>query len=286
MISDHETKTVYFSALLKTDKRFTHFCNNLTAILQKHKINYGFLENTNDIWCRDYMPVQVNADKYIEYRYDPDYLQSLKDRKSKSYPDLIMTDLKIKTEKTDIIMDGGNVIKFGNKVIMTDKIIPENSPKYLKDKLLKKLEDMFEARIILIPWNRKEDEYGHADGMVRFIDEHTVLIDSYLTNEKESGHIGEKFRSILKKNHLEYIPLHFTIPYNNQNEKNWGYVNFLQMKDLLLIPVFGIEEDNEAEAQFHQLFPSYSSKNQIETINANDIIKFGGVLNCVSWNVI
>ena len=235
------------------------------------------------------MPVQVSEDKFIEYRYDPDYLQSVKERRFKSYPDLIMAGLNIKTEKTDIILDGGNVVKFGNKVIMTDKIIPENSPKYLKHELLEKLENLFEATIILIPWlhdtNPKKD-FGHADGMVRFIDEKTVLIDSFLANEKKSGPTGEKFRSTLRKNHLEYIPLHFTFPYNKQKDKNWGYVNFLQMKDLLLMPVFGINEDKEAEAQFHHLFPSYSSKNQIETINANEIIKEGGVLNCISWNVI
>lgn len=122
--------------------------------------------------------------------------------------------------------------------------------------------------------------------MVRFVDENTVLIDSYLANEKESGSIGEKFRSILKKNQIDYIPLQFSIPYSRQNDKNWGYVNFLQMKDLLLIPVFGIEEDKEAIAQFHQLFPSYSFKSQIQTIDSRAIIKHGGVLNCISWNVL
>lgn len=151
MISDNQTNTVYFSALLNTDKRFSTFCDELTGILQKHNINYKFLENTNDIWCRDYMPVQVSKNKFIEYRYDPDYLQSKKDRKLKSYPDLIIDAIDIRTKKTDIILDGGNVIKFGNKVFMTDKIIPENSPKYLKDRLLKRLEDLFEATIILIP---------------------------------------------------------------------------------------------------------------------------------------
>lgn len=285
MINDNQTNTVYFSDKL-TKPKCAGFCNNLVTILNKHNITHHFLENTNDIWCRDYMPVQVREDKFVEYVYDPDYLELKKDRRLKSYPDFIMQQLPFSVTKTDLILDGGNVIKYGNKVIMTDKIIPENSPKYLKVQVLDKLYELFDVdQIILVPWNQKEDEYGHADGMVRFLDESSVLIDSFYANEKESGPIGEKFRSILKKHHLEIVPLQFSTPYNRQSPKNWGYVNFLQLKDLLLIPKFGIEEDTEAEQQFHTLFPGYSSKGQIETIDSNAIIKHGGVLNCVSWNV-
>jgi len=41
-------------------------------------------------------------------------------------------------------------------------------------------------KIIFIPWfkNDKEEFCGHSDGMVRFIDEHTVLINHVYRNEK------------------------------------------------------------------------------------------------------
>ncbi len=47
-------------------------------VLKKHSISYSYLPGTRDIWCRDYMPVQVEKDRFIEYRYDPDYLLNLK----------------------------------------------------------------------------------------------------------------------------------------------------------------------------------------------------------------
>ena len=51
--------------------------------------------------------------QYIEYRYDPDYLQGHWKgcRDSKTYPDVVCDALKLKTEKSDLIMDGGNLVK-------------------------------------------------------------------------------------------------------------------------------------------------------------------------------
>ena len=110
MINDNQTNMVYFSAILK-ENPFTAFCNNLVSILQKHGILFRFLENTADIWCRDYMPVQVREDKFIEYVYDPDYL---KGRRShlRSDASVVCRSAGIKTIKTDIVLDGSNIIKY------------------------------------------------------------------------------------------------------------------------------------------------------------------------------
>jgi len=281
MIIDAQTNYVYFSELLQTEPAYKAFCDRLTSILDKHKIGYEFLKETNDIWCRDYMPVQVTENKFIEYRYDPDYLQEKKYRKRKTYPDLVSESIGLKTIKSDLILDGGNVIKWGNKVILTDKIIPENAAKYRKSELLHKLELLFEVdSIILIPWFRGE-MFGHADGMIRFIDDSQVLIDGYYL--KSESEFKNKFYKVLKYNKLSPIELVFNV--QKQSNKNWGYLNFLQTNELLLLPQFGIEEDQQALEQIKRAFPDYAAKGQIETLNCNDIIRDGGVLNCISWNI-
>jgi agmatine/peptidylarginine deiminase len=285
MITDAQTNFVYFSELLQTSPKYMDFCKNLTSILDKHNIGYGFLPDTNDIWCRDYMPVQVAEDKFIEYRYDPDYLQELKYRRTKTYPDLVCDKLGKKTEKTDIILDGGNVIKWENKVILTDKIIPENASKYLKAQLIEKLKALFEVEtIILIPWfieNGETEEFGHADGMIRFIDADRVLVDGYYKTMIPG--YGDKFYKVLKANKL--TPVEFEFDVKSQSDKNWGYLNFLQMKDLIVFPQFGIDEDPQALEKLKTEFPEYAAKGQIETIDAIAIIKDGGVLNCISWTI-
>ena len=281
MITDSQTNRVYFSQLLENKLQYAVFSKDLKSILDKHGIHYGFLPETLDIWCRDYMPVQTNSDNFIQYRYEPDYLLSKKYRRIKTYPDLVCDHIGIQTRKTNIILDGGNIVKSKNKVIMTDKIIPENSPHFLKAELLSELRKLFEVdEIVLIPWFI-EDEFGHADGILRFIDEEQVLVDGYHKLSKSA--YGEKLYKVLKMHHLKPVELNFNVRY--QSNKNWGYLNFLQMEKLLLIPYFGIDEDEQALMQFKQIFPEYADKGQIESIDASVLINDGGVLNCASWNI-
>ena len=281
MITDAQTDFVYFSDLIQTNPVYDAFRKNLTSILDKHKIAYDFLPGTNDIWCRDYMPVQIEQNKFIEYRYDPDYLQDIKFRKQKTYPNLVCDSIGIKTTKIDLILDGGNIIKSASKVILTDKIIPENAAKYIKDELIDKLKLLFEVDyIILVPWNPKEI-FGHADGMIRFIDDDHVLVDGFYSQDK-SG-LGLKFHKELKAQKLTTVEFKFKVPI--QSKYNWGYLNYLQLKDLILFPQLGIDEDEQALAQIKEAFPEYSSKRHIVTINCSEIIKQGGVLNCISWNI-
>ncbi len=281
MITGAETNFVYFSGLLQEKPKYQDFNSRLEDVLKKHTISYGYLPGTRDIWCRDYMPVQVEKERFIEYRYDPDYLLNLKERPSKTYPDLVCASIGLKTLKSDLILDGGNVIRWKDKVILTDKVIPENAGHYRKPELLKKLEEAFQVdEIILIPWN-PDDEFGHADGMLRFVDGNTVLVDGYYRTEK-SG-MGEKLFRVLKGHRLEVVPLEFKV--KNENSRNWGYLNFLQMEKLLLVPQFGIEEDLQALDQIRKLFPGYAAKGQMDSIGAGVLMKGGGVLNCASWNI-
>src|SRR5574344_269893 len=153
MITDQETNFVYFSELFK--QRFEQEYSEITSILAKHRIGFDTLPETKDIWARDFMPIQVSENKFIEYRYDPDYFQAKKYRKLKSYPDIICESIGLNTEKTDLIIDGGNIIKSKDCVILTDKVILENKDFYTKESLVKKLKELFEIeKIVLIPWDK------------------------------------------------------------------------------------------------------------------------------------
>ncbi len=282
MISDSQTNKIYFSERLRSDLRFTETCNQITNILDSYKVDYTFLEKTKDIWARDFMPIQVSEDKFIEYRYDPDYLQGtlqenkVECREIKTYPDIVCDWLKLKTIKTDIILDGGNVIKSKNCVILTDKIVSENQFWYDKTKLIKQLGELFEVdHVVLIPWWTKEP-YGHADGMLRFIDEKTVII-----NEVEKT---PKLEKVLKELGLKWEYIRYEVK-NPNEDLNWAYINFLQTKDLILLPKLNIDEDEQAFKQIEIYYPDYASNNRIVQIDMTEIVKEGGALNCISWTI-
>jgi hypothetical protein len=111
---------LYFSHWLSTNKVYRDVLNQITLLLDTHKIAYQLLPNTKDIWARDYMPIQVNTHTFVSYVYQPDYLQEEKNFITNA--DEVCKTLGIETIKTKLILDGGNVVKHKNKVILTDAI--------------------------------------------------------------------------------------------------------------------------------------------------------------------
>lgn len=274
MVSDFDTNTIYFSKLITTDNRFKSTFDQILSVLNSFGIEPKLLNKTNDIWARDYMPIQINDKKYIEYRYDPDYLQGHWKgcRDLKTYPDIVCNSLKLQTEKSDLIMDGGNFVKSSDCIILTDKIVKENRLLYSKTELIVKLQNTFQVeKVILIPWFKKE-KYGHSDGVLRFIDNETVLISHYYKNDNVN-----LYR--LKAGGLKTEFLDFKV--KKSDKRNWAYINFLQTKNLILIPKFGVDEDFQAFEQIENYYPDY--KKRIAQVDMTEIVKFGGALNCITW---
>ena len=283
MITDKDTTKVFLSGIFKTDERFTHSCHELTEILKAFQVNFDFLPNTKDIWARDYMPVQVSANKFVEFRYDPDYLQGEENRIYKTYTDLVCDSMGLKTTKSDIVLDGGNVIKSENCVILTDKVLVENDGIYTPEQLIKKLKELFEVdRIVIIPWDKKNDFYGHADGMIRFINKNKVLIHSYFETYPQK--FKDQFFNALRENNLEWETMKYEVSRADVN-KNWAYINFLQTKELIIIPKLGIEEDQQAFDQIKAFFPEYTERNRVFQVDTSAVVEEGGGLNCISWNI-
>lgn len=276
MITDSQTNTIYFSK--KLEELFPEIASRIFDSLKLFDIKPKILDSTKDIWARDYMPIQVSENKFVEFRYDPDYLQGTdKGRRNlKTYPDMVSAKLGLKTEKSDLILDGGNVVKSANCIILTDKVVKENRHTYSKPELISKLQKTFEVdKIVLIPWDTVE-KYGHADGMVRFIDNNTVLVNKHY--KKNTVLIYRLESSGLKCKFLNY-------GVKKQNKNNWAYINFLQTKDLILLPKLGANEDEQALKQISDFYPDYADKNRIIQIEMNDIIALGGALNCISWTI-
>ena len=72
-------------------------------------------------------------------------------------------------------------------------------------------------------------------------------------------------------------------PYNNRKDfhANGIYMNFLQMENVLVIPIFNMMEDEIAVKSFENNFNDYT----IRTLESNEIAYDGGVLNCITWNI-
>lgn len=272
----NEPLTVYLSQLLK--EKFPLCCDRLIAIFEKHNVRYAFLQGTKDIWCRDYMPVKSASGKLVQFKYEPSYLNDYADLRS---------DVKYVCEAnninpifSDINLDGGNVIMLGRKAIITDRVFTEN-PDASKDDIRKKLADLLEAEIIIIPaYGKSIDFTGHADGMIRFINSETVLLND-ISNDSPSWQ--ERMKRALRLANLNYI----SMPYFEMNDKTYPnsavgiYLNYLEVGNLIVAPIFGSEGNKDAEALaiLRKVFPNKT----IETIDYTEVAQQGGLLNCTTW---
>lgn len=276
MITDNQTNTLYLADCLI--KKQPVFFERFKKLLDDHFIEPKYLPNTKDIWAVDYMPIQISENKFVQFNYNPDYLQSKTQLKTISNVDKICATIGIKTIKSNLIVDGGNIIRTKNKVIMSDKVFKEN-PLISEKDLIKQLKDTLEIeKLFFVPWGTS-DEIGHADGMLRFIDDDTVLINNYAEEKPE---FQRAFRMALKNAGLDWEEL----PYNPYKNKPYTsaegiYVNYLQMQDIIIFPIFNQDEDDEAVKKMEQTFKSY----KIITLKSNEVAQKGGVLNCITWNI-
>ena len=273
--TNNEGQTVYMSGLLMD--RYPETCHNLLEILEKHNTNYSFLKGTKDIWCRDYMPVRIESGKLIQFRYEPSYLKGKPEwEESRSDVREVCRLNGINAQFSDINLDGGNVLICGGRAILSDRIFPEN-PNIDKNELLARLSDLLECEIIIIP-TIHGDLTGHADGMVRFVDRDTLLGNNL---DSEYKYWREGMQKVLTKYKLSYIDVPFFEDKEHPDSAIGVYVNFIEVNNLLVVPIFGNEQDKGVLAILHRAFPD----KQIETLNYNDIALEGGLLNCTTWIV-
>ncbi|MBQ8050976.1 MAG: agmatine deiminase family protein [Bacteroidaceae bacterium] len=268
VIPETTKQTIYFSQHLTAYKCWA----NIKQALEKNGIAYGLLPNTKDVWARDYMPAYSNG-HYVSYVYNPDYLQNEKDKEYITDNVEDVFDLSNDSvTKTKLVIDGGNVIMCGDKIIMTDKIFVENSG-FSKEEIVAEIERVFSAKLVVIPWD-KEEKYGHADGMVRYVSDNHVLINNYKDIDSELRlKILEALRPYFSRiSELEYGSAH--------RVNSWAHINYLQVNNFIFVPQLEIPSDKLAIEQISSIFPDST----IIPVEVKGIVKKGGALNCISWN--
>ncbi len=265
---------IYFSSLLKTNDTYKSSADRLFAALNSQGISYQLHDNTCDIWLRDFMPVKTKSEKHVSFRYEPSYL--------KDYPEL-RTDFRKEIAPSlsfenlvysDINLDGGNIVFSPSKetTIISDRIFMENF-NYSSAELVRELEQLLEARVIIIP-SLHSDITGHADGMMRFINDNTAVVNDTPYQNGLEQRISKK----LKEHRINTIPFpYFDSP---KNSAVGCYLNFLETEQTIFLPVFGVDIDNEAIDMAKNIF-----NKTIIPVNINEIAEQGGVLNCISWEI-
>jgi agmatine deiminase len=281
MITDIETNFVYFSSLIKENLKYKLFWNRLRKSLDKENIDYGFINGTRDIWCRDYMPIQLSKNNFVQFKFFPDYYLSPDFIHKLTIPSETVISMEFYKSFSKLIIDGGNIIKYQNRVILTDKIFKEN-PEYFKSEIISQLKiDLKIDTINIIP-AEKEEISGHADGMVKIFSEKELLVGDYSNQDKHWKSIYYKSLKETGYNLISF-PSAFIEEKNDDGDYTaiGCYINFVQIGNKILLPFFNLAEDIIVEKQMKKLYPDC----KIIPIESNEIAQDGGVLNCITWNI-
>ncbi len=287
---------VYISNLLKGEQAFYHeFFEKLTVNTNIELIGLPY---TKDIWCRDFMPVKGANGTLFLFNYNPSYLRGKWKEKLTLRKDIIriLNELYIEFESVDdILIDGGNVVQFGAKIIMTDAIFRENGIQNSiseQSQLLNRIQKLLNSEIIIIP-RTPYDVLSHADGVVRFIDEKTVLINDFSSvigsEFEESNHYLNNLFGVLGKAGLNILQVTYS-PVDEIGEDEMPaalglYINYLDTKNFVFLPQFG-EGFEKSDIQAIKVFTTiFSGINKtIIPTNSRCIAMKAGVLNCITWN--
>jgi agmatine deiminase len=274
MIPDWETHRVMVSDLLP--QKHPEVYRSLLEALGSEAV--ALIPDTKDIWCRDYMPVQTRSHRFIQFTYTPDYLKE--DPHLRTPPEVCRLPFMTNYFFSSLIVDGGNVVSNGRLTIMTDKVFSEN-PDLSPFAVRKQLETLLESECLFVPVE-KGDIFGHTDGMVRFVSENVVVMNDYSTIEPV---VGQEIRSQLEKRGLDiellpYVPDETIPPKHGIPPAIGVYVNFLRVGNLLLVPVYGLPEDELALRKIESVLPGV----RVIPVPSLHLAKEGGVLNCVTWN--
>ena len=281
--------TVYLSSAL--NNRYPHIFSLIKGMVESHGYEFEELETSN-IWVRDFMPIKTNG-SYTKFGYSG-YLPSTD---GKSYPQLsFSSDIwrPFCDVESPLVLDGGNVEMNDQTVIFSDILLKHNQ-KYDYHKMVSALEEVFDREVMFLPVE-PYDDLGHIDGIARFVDEKTVLVNEYPSSMGfEYEEYQNRVRDRLKLNGFNIVPLvnaydkmpkmtekQFRVKYPDGDSWNPGFgyfINFLKVGNLLFIPTFNIKEDNEAYKVFSSCFPEC----EIIPVVCSEVSLEGGLVHCISW---
>jgi agmatine deiminase len=289
------TQLVYISAHLPEarEKQINYgkrVYNDLLQILGDRLVEIK--NHSKNVWCRDYMPVKSASGEYIHFKYLPSYMVGMAKYKD-NFPDRekLKTGFQLTNYTTsELILDGGAIEIYGKKGIVSDQVFRDNKS-IPEAAILKEIKEILDLDQLFVVPHYPYDFTGHVDGMVRFIDENNVVVND-LNEElkcaenskipyriKRIGKWVTDFKSALKGAGLNWVELPTSYSENGSDSSGEGiYINFLLLEDLIIMPGYDKPEDDIPRKLLAKLYGR-----EVVTVNATELAKQGGMINCVTW---
>ncbi len=253
--------------------------------------------DSNDTWARDHggITVEENGDPVIlDFIFNGWGLKFASD-KDNLITHKLFEKRFFKTHalyKVGMVLEGGGIESDGNGVIMTTEtcqLSPNRNPHLSQDDIEESFKALFGAKKVL--WLKNgylegDDTDSHIDTLARFCNSKTIAYvkcdnpndihyESLQAMEKEL----KEFKNLKgEPYHLVPLPLPDACYDNDGNRLPATYANFVIINEAVLVPVYGVAQDNEAFDTLAKIFPD----RKVIGINCFPLILQHGSLHCVT----
>lgn len=271
-------------------------CDSVEDVKSRFKDtkNLYFVEyETNDTWARDCSTLCIeesNTVKLLDFTFTGwggKFEASKDDAMSSAIKRCYDKELK----KIDLILEGGAIESNGVDTILTTSecVLNKNRNASLKkEQMTKKLQEEFGMSRILYLNNgylAGDDTDSHVDTLARFIDEKSIMYVKCTDESDEHFDALKLMEDELMAFSKEYGYRLIALPmsdacYFEGERLPATYANFLFVNGAVLVPTYGVKQDEEALKIFRETFPD----KDIIGINCFSLIKQHGSLHCVTMN--
>jgi len=219
---------------------------------------------TDDVWTRDYGPTAVYSGKdenpvliwnpyYVAnqayYKFDADVSANL------------AQSLGLPVYRLPLIVEGGNIITEGKGAIMMFDSVLSMNPELTMEGLEKILAEYLGCEQLLLLPSLKGEITGHVDMVVKFLDENTLMVASAHRRHRWHEGLEQTARRLAAANSINgkaYTIVRMPLPRRPASTHCfWSYVNSLILNRRVIVPVFGMAEDEEALQIYRSAMPGH-----------------------------
>ena len=234
-----------------------------------------------DIWMRDF--TTVNPLNPVQFTYTWASMSKKQARETQASFAEFADKFGIERNKTDLIIDGGNVVdNYAGKFITTTRFAKDNRLAIKEAK--EKLKSALNAKEVAI-LEPDEERLAHSDGMVMWLDEKTLLVNDYSSSDKA-------FRTLvldeLKTSFPDTKIIEVPVEFGKNKAGEWqGFesacgvnLNSVLTFKNVYVPVFGMSHDAKAVS----IIKENTDKTVFE-IDAKGVCPMGGSVRCLTWQL-
>lgn len=277
-------------------------CSNATTVLNYLSQGGVTSENVecivasfNSVWVRDYGPQSIYLNGTNELAF-VDWVYNRPRPADDVIPSVVADYLGIPIyQMTDnpnrLVATGGNFMSDGfGKGFSSKLILNENSS--LSETQVNSIVNSYMGINPYIKMdNLPYDDIHHIDMHIKLLDEETLLVGQYPAGVADGPQIEANLNYVLNNFLTPYGRPYrvFRIPmppdesgyYPNTYSDYLTYTNSIILNGVVLVPIYGLPQDQEALDIYKQAMPGY----EIVGINMRNVIPASGAIHCITKEI-